>query len=297
MFYESALDFFVKRFCIQTYMEKILDTLKKLVDGFINPHAAVAVVRLNGVIGKIGNSRNGINIADLEEPLEKAFKTSNLKAVAITINSPGGSPVQSSIIYTRIRALAKQYNVKVYTYAEDIAASGGYWLLCSGDEIYCNENSIIGSIGVISAGFGFHSLIKKLGIERRVYTEGEAKMTLDPFQPEKEDDIKRLKSVQKDIHDSFINLVKESRALKLKDTEEDIFNGQFWSGKKAVEYGLVDGIAELKEHLRGKFGEKIRFKEIATEKSGFLRKLGLPIGKSQSISSMLDEAEMWSRFG
>ena len=195
---------------------------------FFKKKKIVAHIRLNGVIGNAGKFKQGIDFAGQEEIIKKAFSLKKAKAVAITINSPGGSPVQSHLIYKFIRAQAKKNNIKVIVFAEDVAASGGYLIACAGDEIYANSSSIIGSIGVIYSSFGFTELIKKIGVERRVHTAGKNKSSLDPFQDEKKEDIDRLKSIQLDLHKDFIDVVEESisglRILKLYGQEKDTIN-------------------------------------------------------------------------
>ena len=199
--------------------------------------------------------------------LDKAFKIKSAPAVAIIINSPGGSPVQSSLIFQRIRLLSKEANTPVLTFVEDVAASGGYWLACAGDEIYVNPASVIGSIGVVSAGFGFEGAIEKLGVTRRVYTSGAKKVMLDPFGPEDEADIAHLESLQKEIHDQFIALVKSCRGTKLKDDDDLIFSGAFWTGTKAIEMGLADKVGELRAVLKSRFGDKVEIKLIEPKRS------------------------------
>ena len=219
-------------------------------------------IRLSGVIGTVGRFKQGINFAGQQETIDKAFSFKKALAVAISINSPGGSPVQSHLIYSYIRELAKKNNKKVLVFAEDVAASGGYLIACAGDEIYANSSSIVGSIGVISASFGFQDAIKKIGIERRVYTAGKNKSTHDPFKEEKEEDIERLKNIQLDLHKDFIDVVEKSRGKKLnKDDGIELFSGEFWSGRKAKELGLIDGIGNSDQILREKFGEEIEIKK------------------------------------
>ncbi|MBU6339091.1 MAG: S49 family peptidase [Rickettsiales bacterium] len=236
----------------------------------------IACLNLHGIIGKEGKVNSAINIDNLAPLLKKAFETKNIKAVALNINSPGGSPVQSELIYNYVRELSAEKKIPVYTFAQDVAASGGYWLLLSGDEIYAHKSSIIGSIGVIFSGFGFVDAIKKLGVERRVYTEGKNKAILDPFMPEQEENIEILKDCQRDIFEGFKDLVKSRRGEKLKGDEEflnnKIFTGAFWSGKKALEFGLVDGISDMRSKMKEKFGEKVEFTYITTKK-GFLKSL------------------------
>ncbi len=200
----------------------------------------VPVLRMNGPIGMATPLRPGLSLGAVAGALEKAFQLSKVPSVAVLINSPGGSPVQSSLIFKRIRQLADEHEKKVYVFCEDVAASGGYYLAIAGDEIYADTSSIIGSIGVISQSFGFVEAIKKIGVERRVYTAGENKSTLDPFLPENPDDVVRIKAIQRDIHDVFIGLVKERRAGKLKGPDQELFSGAFWSGPKAAELGLID---------------------------------------------------------
>jgi signal peptide peptidase SppA len=240
----------------------------------------VSVIKLQGVIGAGAGMKSGISIDSLDEEITKAFNVKKLQAVAIVINSPGGSPVQSELIYKKIKSLSIEKKVPVLSFAQDVAASGGYWLLCAGDEIYASENSIIGSIGVISAGFGFSEVIKKLGVERRIYTQGKNKSVLDPFSPEKEEDIALIKNIQKDIHDSFKNLVKTSREGKLKSDDDHLFSGEFWTGKEAVKLGLVDHIGDMDSVIKSRFGEKVKIKSFSKEKGWFRRQFGL--------SSMID---------
>ena len=207
-------------------------------------------IRLSGVIGSVGKFKQGLNFAGQQELIEKAFSIKKAKAIAISVNSPGGSPVQSHLIYSYIKKQAKKNKKKVLVFAEDVAASGGYLIACAGDEIYANSSSIIGSIGVIYSSFGLQELIKKAGIQRRIYTAGKNKSTLDPFVEEKEEDIQRLKKIQLDLHANFIKVVEASRSTKLKkDKNPDLFTGEFWSGSKAKELGLIDGIGNVDEIL------------------------------------------------
>ena len=211
----------------------------------------VPVVRLYGVIAAQGAPlRPSVNLASLAAPLEKAFSMKGAKAIALAINSPGGSPVQSALIHDRIRLLADEKTMPVYVFCEDVAASGGYWIACAGDEIYTAETSIIGSIGVIAATFGFDEAIKKFGVERRLFTAGGKKSLLDPFLPMAEDDIKRLSSLQKEIHDAFKRHVRSRRDGRLKASERKLFNGEFWTGTKALDLGLTDGIGDIKSVLQ-----------------------------------------------
>lgn len=267
----------------------------------IDRSPTVAVLRLSGVIGQLGPvRRGGLALADLAGNIEKAFKLPRVKAVALAVNSPGGSPVQSALIAGRIRALADENDVPVYAFCEDVAASGGYWLACAADEIYANGASIVGSIGVISASFGFPEVLAKLGIERRVYSAGERKAQLDPFLPEDENDVRHLKELQKDLHAQFIDYVRLRRQGKLNGDEQALFSGDFWSGRQAVELGLIDGVADLRGKMREKYGEKVKLRVVAQPKSWLQRRFGLD-GRtshwSQDVVGALDERALWARYG
>ena len=234
--------------------------------------AVVPVVRLSGVIGAVTPLRPGMTLAGVAKTLEKAFATKNARAVALVINSPGGSPVQSRQIYLRIRQLAHEKNMQVMVFVEDVAASGGYMIACAGDEIYCDPSSILGSIGVVGGSFGMTELIRKIGVERRLYTAGEHKAMLDPFLPEDPDDVARLKAIQREIHAIFIDLVKQSRGARLKGADDLLFTGEYWAGETAVSLGLADGIGDLRSTLRARFGEKVQTPVIAPS-SGMLSSL------------------------
>ena len=264
----------------------------------------VAVVSLSGAIGMSTPLRPSLSIAAVAAILDRAFTMRNVKAVAISVNSPGGSPVQSALIYKRIRALSEENEVPVYIFVEDVAASGGYLIALAGDEIIADQNSIIGSIGVISTSFGFDRAIEKLGIDRRVYTSGARKMTLDPFQPEKPGDVRRLKAVQKDVHQTFIDLVKERRGSALQAPDRTLFSGEFWSGAKGLELGLVDRIGDLRSEMRGRFGEDVILKIIPRERSfwPFRRQatgslMSPPLIAPENWISALEERAIWSRYG
>ena len=244
----------------------------------------VACVNLQGVIGKDSKLESGLNFQNVEPLLKRAFSVKKVKAVALAINSPGGSPVQSELIYNYIRELSEEKKIPVYTFAQDVAASGGYWLLLAGDEVYAHNSSIVGSIGVIFSGFGFVDLIKKIGIDRRIYAEGKNKAILDPFLPEENDNVEILKDAQRDVFESFKELVKSRRGDKLKESEEKLFTGAFWSGKKSVELGLVDGICDLRKKMKEKFGEKVEIVQIGVKK-GFLKSL-----LSEKLSALVPEA-------
>jgi len=255
-------------------------------------------VRLTGVIGNAGRFNKGMDLAGQQDILKKAFSIKKVKHVAISINSPGGSPVQSHLIFSYIRQLADKKKIKVLIFAEDVAASGGYLISCAGDEIYANSSSIIGSIGVISASFGFKELIKKIGIERRVYTAGKNKSTLDPFVEEKEEDIKRLKSIQLELHADFIKVVEKSRGIKLKDPEKNnIFTGEFWTGASALKIGLIDGIGNADQILKQKFGDKIVIKNFEKQKGFIAKKLSSSIENPvDALVKTLEEKSMWQKF-
>ncbi len=227
----------------------------------------VPVLRLSGMIAASSGPRRGLSMAGMAPLIDKAFEVKGAKAVALVINSPGGSPVQSSLIYDRIRYLSREKDIPVLAFVEDVAASGGYWLACAGDEIYVNASSVVGSIGVVSAGFGFVDAIEKLGVTRRVYTAGKRKVMLDPFQPENEGDIDHLKTLQKDIHDQFTALVRHRRGSKLTAPEDDLFSGAFWTGLKAVELGLADKTGEIRQVLKERFGDKVQIKLVEGKKS------------------------------
>ena len=264
---------------------------------FFSKDINIPTLRLTGVIGQAGIARSGLTIAGIEKLVDKLFSDKKAPAVALIINSPGGSPTQSSLIAEKIIKLAKEKNKKVYAFVEDVAASGGYWLACAADEIYLDLNSIVGSIGVISPGFGFVDLIKKIGVERRVYTSGKSKSFLDPFKEEKKEDIDRLKSIQEQIHENFIEYVKSRRGSKLLSSAEDeIFSGLFWVGKKGVDLGLADGIGSINQIIKEKYGNKAKIKIIDQKKSFLQKRLSSSINNNDIINR-LEEMVMWSRYG
>tara|TARA_B100000427_G_scaffold314804_1_gene308304 strand:+ start:229 stop:1050 length:822 start_codon:yes stop_codon:yes gene_type:complete len=267
---------------------------------FKNYHE-IPVIKLSGVIGGSGTLRSGLNLTNINKIIEKAFSNKKVPAVSLIINSPGGSPTQSSLIASKIRKMADKNKIKVYAFVEDIAASGGYWLACAADEIYIDKNSIVGSIGVISPGFGFVQMLKKIGIERRVYTSGKNKSFLDPFKSVKKEDIKRIKDLQDQIHQNFIDHVKKNRSKKIKSADKDIYNGNFWIGVKAVELGLADGIGHIEDILKNKFGEKTKIKIIEQKKSFLQRKLSSYSNRSlintYEIIDAIEEKSYWTRFG
>ena len=258
----------------------------------------IPVIKLTGVIGQAGMLRSGLTISSIDKIIEKAFSNKKSPAVSLLINSPGGSPTQSSLIAKKIRFLAKKNKTKVYAFVEDVAASGGYWLACAADEIYVDENSIVGSIGVISPSFGFVEMIKKLGIERRVFTSGKSKSFLDPFKEEKEEDIKRLKNIQEQIHENFISYVKNRRGSKIQEKDfDEVFSGLFWVGKKAIDLGLADGLGSIYDIIQQRFGKKAKIKIIDQKKSFIQRKLSSSLLDSDAIMQKIEEKAMWSRFG
>jgi signal peptide peptidase SppA len=270
----------------------------------------VPVVRLSGVIGAVTPLRQGMTLAGVAKMLERAFSTKNAKAVALLINSPGGSPVQSRQIYLRIRQLAAEKKLPVLVFVEDVAASGGYMIACAGDEIFCDPSSILGSIGVVGGSFGMTELIKKIGVERRLYTAGSHKAMLDPFLPENPDDVARLKAIQREIHAIFIALVKQSRGTRLKGEDDTLFTGEYWAGETAVSFGLADAIGDLRSILRGRYGEKVRtplivpagglLTSLLGRKSAgadALSTLGAGSGLPDELISALETRAIWARFG
>tara|TARA_Y100001970_G_scaffold6645_1_gene7647 strand:- start:3706 stop:4512 length:807 start_codon:yes stop_codon:yes gene_type:complete len=264
---------------------------------FFKKKKIIPHIKLSGVIGNVGKFKQGIDFASQEEIIKKAFSIKKAPAVAISINSPGGSPVQSHLIHDYIRHMAKKNKKKVIIFAEDVAASGGYLIACSGDEIYANQSSIIGSIGVIYSSFGFTELINKIGVQRRVYTAGKNKSTLDPFTEEKKEDIERLKNIQLDLHKDFIDVVEASRSTKLKKDEGiELFSGEFWSGRKAKELGLIDGIGNADQIIREKFGEDVVIKKFQKSKGWLAKKLSSESNTDQVISIM-EERSIWQRYG
>ena len=276
----------------------MIKTLLRLVPArFRTKQSTINVVRLQGAIST-GGLRAGLNAKDLEPLLKRAFRK-GVSGVALAINCPGGSPVQSSLIAARIKALSAEHKVPVYAFCEDVAASGGYWLACAADEIYADESSIVGSIGVIASGFGFVEAIKKLGVERRVYTAGTSKNILDPFKEEKKEDVARLLELQEDVHEGFKAYVRNRRAGKLKAEEAELFTGAFWTGKRGLELGLVDGLGHIHEVLRRKFGDKVEIAEISAPKGWGLKRFGFgsAIDLPEAALNALETRALWSRFG
>lgn len=281
---------------------------------FLKRRPVVPVVRFSGPIGFATPLRPGLSINAVAGGLEKAFSLSKLPSVAVIVNSPGGSPVQSNLIFKRIRQLAEEKKKKVYAFCEDVAASGGYYLAVAGDEIYADPSSIIGSIGVVSATFGFDKAMAKLGIDRRVYTAGDAKVLLDPFQPEKPEDVARLQAIQKDVHDVFIGVVKDRRAARLKGHDSELFSGAFWSAAKALELGLIDGVSDVRTKMRELHGDDVQLKLVPFGPGGWLSRLfrfprltsaasefevveRVPYALADDLLSAIEARALWSRYG
>jgi signal peptide peptidase SppA len=284
-----------------------VERLMEWVPARLRGAAIVPVVRLSGLIGSVTPLRPGMSLAAVARTLERAFAIKNAKAVALVINSPGGSPVQSRQIYLRIRQLACEKKLTVLVFVEDVAASGGYMLACAGDEIFCDPSSILGSIGVVGGSFGFEELIRKIGIERRLYTAGEHKAMLDPFLPEKPDDVERLKTLQREIHAIFIALVKQSRGTRLKAADDVLFTGEYWAGETSISLGLADGIGDLRSTLRARYGEKVLTPLIAPPSgmlSGFFGRRAPGASNLEGVSTLpeelisaLESRAIWAKFG
>ena len=278
-----------------------------------NPTPIVPVVRLSGAIGAAGRFRGGgLSLAGMAGPLERAFKLRGARAVALSISSPGGSAVQSALISQRIRTLSAEHKLPVVAFVEDVAASGGYWLACSADEIFAQETSIVGSIGVVAGGFGFTGLIERLGVERRLHTAGDRKAQLDPFRPEDPVEVARLKKLLDEIHDSFRAMVQDRRGDRLRAGEEDLFSGEFWTGRRALELGLIDGFGEIRGVMRARYGDKVKLRAVGTKQS-FLRRitrgsdipLSAPRWDASSVAAdvageliaTIEDRLLWSRYG
>src|SRR5436309_5867394 len=257
-----------------TMFERVRDLLSPVLPSRFRPgFAVVPVVRLSGIIGFTTPLRPGLTLSSVARSLERAFGWPHANAVALAINSPGGSAVQSHLIFRRIRQLAEENARPVIAFVEDVAASGGYMIACAADEIVCDSSSILGSIGVVGGTFGFHRLIEKVGIERRLYTSGERKAMLDPFLPEKPEDVERLKLIQLEIHESFIALVKSRRGAALAGAEETLFSGEYWTGRRSLELGIADRVGDLRSTLRERFGDKIATPLVSAERSFFGRRI------------------------
>jgi signal peptide peptidase SppA len=289
----------------------LADKLMQYLPARFRPGTAVVpVVRLSGVIGAVTPLRPGMTLATVSRVLERAFSTRNAKAVALVINSPGGSPVQSRQIYLRIKQLAAEKKLPVLVFVEDVAASGGYMIACAGDEIICDPSSILGSIGVVGGSFGFQEAIKRLGIERRLYTAGAHKAMLDPFLPENPDDVAKLKALQREIHRIFIALVKESRGARLKGDDDTLFTGEYWAGESSIALGLADSIGDLRSTLRARFGEKVLTPVIAqptgllssllgrkSPGAGQLSAMESVAGLPDDLISAVETRAIWAKFG
>jgi signal peptide peptidase SppA len=288
---------------IDRYMEWIPARLRRGT-------AVVPVVRLSGLIGAVTPLRPGMSLAGIARTLERAFAIKNAKAVALVINSPGGSPVQSRQIYLRIRQLAAEKKLPVLVFVEDVAASGGYMIACAGDEIFCDPSSILGSIGVVGGSFGFQELIRKVGVERRLYTAGAHKAMLDPFLPENPDDVARVKALQREIHAIFIALVKQSRGTRLKGADDVLFTGEYWAGETSISLGLADAIGDLRSTLRARYGDKVLTPVIApatgllsgllgrrSAGAGTLSELDGFAGLPDQVISALESRAIWAKFG
>jgi len=290
-------------------IRRLAEALRPVIPArFLAGIPVVPVVRLAGVIGITSPLRQGLTLAGVARPLERAFAISNAKAVALAINSPGGSAVQSHLIHRRIRTLADEKKIPVIAFVEDVAASGGYMIACAADEIVSDPSSIVGSIGVVGGSFGFDKLIEKIGVERRVYASGERKVTLDPFLPENPDDVARLRTIQREIHDSFIALVNDRRGGKLDSRESALFSGEYWTGRRGLELGLVDTLGDLRTTLRERYGEEVRTplmagggwfgRRASGVDSGLLSLLG---GSDRSLAedtvAALEARALWARYG
>ncbi len=258
---------------------------------FLNRPKRVSVIRLHGTIST--GARGPLNDTALAPVIEKAFRKRKPDAVALSINSPGGSPVQSALIAARIRRLAEEKEIPVYAFVEDVAASGGYWLACAAQTIYADRSSIVGSIGVIFAGFGAHAFLERHGLERRVHTSGESKSQLDPFKPETPEDVARIKAIGGDIHTAFIDHVKAARGRRLAD-DPRLFTGEFWAGETARDLGLVDGIGHLVPTMKAEFGDKLRFSVYGPRRS-LLQRFGASVA-GEALAAVEDRA-LWARFG
>ncbi|MET4218476.1 signal peptide peptidase SppA [Bradyrhizobium sp. LB14.3] len=289
----------------------LADKLMQYLPARFRPGTAVVpVVRLSGVIGAVTPLRPGMTLATVARVLERAFSMRNAKAVALVINSPGGSPVQSRQIYLRIKQLAAEKKLPVLVFVEDVAASGGYMIACAGDEIICDPSSILGSIGVVGGSFGFQEAIRRLGIERRLYTAGAHKAMLDPFLPENPDDVAKLKALQREIHRIFIALVKESRGARLKGDDDTLFTGEYWAGESSIALGLADSIGDLRSTLRARFGEKVLTPVIAqptgllssllgrkSPGAGQLSAMESVAGLPDDLISAVETRAIWAKFG
>ena len=284
--------------------EDVAFSWKSLIPArFRGDRPVIPVVRLAGTIGGGGPLRQGMTLEAVAGPLGRAFALKSAPAVALIVNSPGGAAAQSHLIFRFIRSLAEEKEKKVIVAVEDLAASGGYMIAAAGDEIVVDASSIVGSIGVVSAGFGFTGLIERIGVERRVHTAGKSKAMLDPFRPEREEDVARLRAIHEDVHAAFIDLVRKRRGSRLAD-DPDLFSGAFWSGSRAVALGLADRTGDLRSVLREAYGDGVRLKMIPIERSMLRRRLGLgassdrlAAGLVDRVLATIDEHLAWNRFG
>jgi serine protease SohB len=292
-----------------TFFKRIVEVVRPVLPRrFRTDIPLVPVVRLTGIIGFSTPLKPGLTLSSVARSLERAFSMRNAKAVALLINSPGGSPVQSHLIFRRIRQLADEKGLPVIAFVEDVGASGGYMIACAADEIICDPSSMIGSIGVVGGSFGFDKLIEKVGIERRLYTSGERKAMLDPFLPEKPEDVERLKQLQNEIHESFIALVKGRRGARLEGPEKTLFSGEYWTGTTAVELGIADALGDLRSTLRDRYGAEVFTPLVAAERSFFGRRasgiesmrfdgLWSRSNWAEEVVSALEARALWSRYG
>ena len=290
------------------FLEKTVKMLRPMLPRrFRGDVPVVPVVRLTGVIGFSTPLRPGLTLSSVAKQLDRAFAWPRARAVALSINSPGGSAVQSHLVFQRIRQLSAEKKLPAIAFVEDVAASGGYMIACAADEIVADPSSIVGSIGVIGATFGFDKLIEKIGVERRIYTSGLNKAMLDPFLPENPEHVARLKAIQQDIHTSFIDLVKSRRGAKLNGAEEDLFSGEYWAARKGIEFGLVDRIGELRSTLRERYGDKVETPLVSAGRGLFGRTtpgVGADIsglldrpGLTDELISSLEARAIWARYG
>ncbi|HEV8027105.1 MAG TPA: S49 family peptidase [Stellaceae bacterium] len=284
-------------------MSIVDELLQKLpLERFRNPPPQVAVLRLDGLIGMRGP--RGLSLRRFAAAIERAFALRRLKAVALVVNSPGGSPAQSSLLFRRIRQLAEEHEVPVVAFAEDVAASGGYWLALAADEVFADETSLLGSIGVITASFGFTEALRKLGVQRRLYTAGDNKSMLDPFLTEDPKAVERLTVLQRDMHEAFKDLVRSRRGARLKGEESVLFSGEVFTGRRALELGLIDGIGDLRGVMRQRFGDTVRLVGIEPERRRFalLSRFGFPrrpdiADIAADLLTRVEERLIWARFG
>jgi serine protease SohB len=293
----------------ETFFKSIREVLRPILPRrFRSDIPVVPVVRLTGIIGFSTPLKPGLTLSSVARALDRAFSMRHAKAVALLINSPGGSPVQSHLIFRRIRQLAEENDLPVIAFVEDVAASGGYMIACAADEIICDMSSMVGSIGVVGGSFGFDKLIEKIGIERRLYTSGERKAMLDPFLPEKPEDVQRLKELQNEIHESFIALVKQRRGARLAGPEKTLFSGEYWTGTTAIELGIADSLGDLRATLRGRYGDEVFTPLMAAERSFFGRRtpglegaglegLWQRSNWAEEIVSAIEARALWARYG